>query len=144
MKRALLFVAMAAWSLASAAEEPAVKVLAAGSLRAALTDAARAFEAAAPGRRVELGFGASGLLKDRLLGGERADVFASANMEHPQALAAAGRAAAPQAFARNKLCALGAARFEATPQTLVDRLLDPAVRVGTSTQIGRASCRERV
>lgn len=115
------------------AQDVPIKVLAAGSLRAALTDAAKAFEAAAPGRQVELGFGASGLLKDRLVGGERADVFASANMAHPQALAAAGKAAPPQAFARNKLCALGAAGFQATPDTLVDRLLDPKVRVGTST-----------
>ncbi|MFT3957237.1 MAG: molybdate ABC transporter substrate-binding protein [Piscinibacter sp.] len=134
MKRAVvLATALTVGMGAAAAQETPLKVLAAGSLRAALTEAAKAFEAASPGRRVELGFGASGLLKDRLLGGERADVFASANMEHPQALAAAGKAAAPQAFARNKLCALGAAGFDATPQTLVDRLLDPAVRIGTST-----------
>ncbi|WP_341891477.1 molybdate ABC transporter substrate-binding protein [Variovorax sp. YR752] len=133
MKRTLLIAAMLAMGSAALAQEAGIKVLAAGSLRAALTDAARAFEAAAPGRKVELGFGASGLLKDRLVGGERADVFASANMEHPQALAAAGKAAAPQAFARNKLCALGVPGFEATPQTLVDRLLDPTIRVGTST-----------
>lgn len=133
MKRVMVLAAALTMGAAVAAQEAPLKVLAAGSLRAALTDAAKAFEAASPGRRVELGFGASGLLKDRLLGGERADVFASANMEHPQALAAAGKAAAPQAFARNRLCALGAPGFEATPQTLVDRLLDPAVRVGTST-----------
>lgn len=133
MKRALWCVAAVALHLAAAAQEPAVKVLAAGSLRAALTDVARAFEAGAPGRKVELGFGASGLLKDRLAAGESADVFASANMDHPQALAAAGKAAPPQAFASNRLCALGAAGFQATPQTLVERMLDPAVRVGTST-----------
>lgn len=133
MKRAFVVIGALAVSMGAMAQEVGIKVLAAGSLRAALSDAAKAFEAAAPGRKVALGFGASGLLKDRLIGGERADVFASANMEHPQALAAAGKAAAPQAFARNKLCALGAPGFEATPQTLVDRLLDPGVRVGTST-----------
>lgn len=133
MKRRLLFAAAVMLGFGAGAQEPAVKVLAAGSLRAALSDAARAFEAAAPGRRVELGFGASGLLKDRLVAGERADVFASANMEHPQALATAGKAAPPQAFASNRLCALGAAGFQATPSTLVERLLDPQVRVGTST-----------
>ena len=120
-------------SALAAAQGSEIKVLAAGSLRAALTDVAQAWEAAAPGRKVALGFGASGLLKDRLVGGERADVFASANMEHPQALAAAGKAAPPQAFASNRLCALGSPRFEATPETLVAKLLDPAVRVGTST-----------
>jgi ABC-type molybdate transport system substrate-binding protein len=133
MKRAMVLAAALTMGAGAPAQEAAIKVLAAGSLRAALTDVARAFEAEAPGRKVELGFGASGLLKDRLLGGERADVFASANMEHPQALAAAGKAAAPQAFARNTLCALAAPGLQATPQTLVDRLLDPAVRIGTST-----------
>lgn len=133
MRRAFVLSGALVMSMASVAQEAPLKVLAAGSLRAALTDAARAFEAAAPGRKVELGFGASGLLKDRLIGGERADVFASANMEHPQALAAAGKAAAPQAFARNKLCALATPGFAATPQTLIDRLLDPTIRVGTST-----------
>jgi molybdate transport system substrate-binding protein len=66
-------------------------VLAAGSLRAAMTDSAAAFEAAQPGVKVRLGFGASGLLKDRVAAGEAADVFASANMTHPEALAAAGK-----------------------------------------------------
>lgn len=133
MKHAFVVIGALAVSMGAMAQEAGIKVLAAGSLRAALTDAARAFEAASSGRKIDLGFGASGLLKDRLIGGERADVFASANMEHPQALAAAGKAAAPQAFARNKLCALAASGFEAPPQTLVDRLLDPAVRIGTST-----------
>ncbi len=66
-------------------------------------------------------------------GSLRADVFASANMDHPQALADAGQAEAPKPFARNMLCALGSGAFRATPETLIDRLLDPAVRVGTST-----------
>ncbi len=127
-----LAVAMATSGTALAQEAP-IKVLAAGSLRAALTDVARAFEAEAPAYQVELGFGASGLLKDRLAGGERADVFASANMDHPQALADAGKAEAPKPFARNLLCALGGGAFRATPETLVERLLDPAVRVATST-----------
>jgi ABC-type molybdate transport system substrate-binding protein len=133
MKRFIVMGVGLAMSVLAAAQGSEIKVLAAGSLRAALSDVARAYEAASPGRKVVLGFGASGLLKDRLVGGERADVFASANMEHPQALAAAGKAAPPQAFASNRLCALGSPRFEAAPGTLVAKLLDPAVRVGTST-----------
>ena len=133
MKRRVLFMAAVVTSLGALAQPAPVKVLAAGSLRAALTDVARAFEAEAPDHKVELGFGASGLLKDRLVGGERADVFASANMEHPQALAAVGKAEAPKPFARNLLCALGSGTFRATPETLIERLLDPAVRVATST-----------
>ncbi len=108
-------------------------VYSAGSLRAALTEAGRAYEAARPGLALKFSFGASGLLKDRLVGGERADVFASANMEHPQALAAAGRAAPVQRFARNRLCTLVRPGLEVTPGNLVARLLDPALKLGTST-----------
>ena len=108
-------------------------VFAAGSLRAPLTEIAQAFEAAHAGQRVALTFGASGLLKDRIAGGEHADVFASANMEHPQALAGAGKAAPVKRFARNALCALAAPGVAVTPDTLVERMLDPAVKLGTST-----------
>jgi ABC-type molybdate transport system substrate-binding protein len=108
-------------------------VYAAGSLRAALTGIARDFEAAPTGTPVRLVFGAAGLLRTRLEAGEHADVYASANLEHPQALAAAGRAGAVQCFARNRLCLLAAPGFTLGRATLVERLLDPAVRVGTST-----------
>ncbi|MDZ5461040.1 molybdate ABC transporter substrate-binding protein [Azohydromonas lata] len=124
----------AAQSAAAAPEAvPAgVTVYAAGSLRTALTEAAQAFERQS-GTRVAFNFGPSGLLKDKLLAGERADVFASANMEHPQALAAAGRSGAARPFARNALCLLGAPSFSLNGQDVAQRLLDPALRVGTST-----------
>jgi len=44
-------------------------------------------------------FGASGLLRERIEMGEPAEVFASANMEHPQALERAGRAGPVKLFA---------------------------------------------
>jgi ABC-type molybdate transport system substrate-binding protein len=113
--------------------EAELRVYAAGSLRAALTEVARAFESAEPGARVVFTFGASGLLKDRIAAGEPADVFASANMAHPQALAAAGQARDVRRFARNAMCALVAPAVALTADTLVDRLLDPQVKVGTST-----------
>ena len=70
---------------APAMAEEAVLLHAAGSLRGALTDIANGFEAA-DGGRVQAKFGASGLLKDEIAGGAKAELFASANMEHPQAL----------------------------------------------------------
>jgi molybdate transport system substrate-binding protein len=105
---------------------------AAGSLRAPLTEAARAFEASQPGARIELVFGASGLLRDRICAGEPADVFASANMEHPQSLKGGGWGET-RAFARNALCALAPERLGLKPETLVATILDPQVKVGTST-----------
>jgi ABC-type molybdate transport system substrate-binding protein len=110
-----------------------LRVLAAGSLRAALTDIATAFESDHPGIKVRLTFGASGLLKDRIATGEPADVFASANMEHPEALAAAGRATAVQRFARNEMCLLARPGVDLKPETVVPQMLDPAWKLGTST-----------
>lgn len=107
-------------------------VYAAGSLRAALTDLARAFERETPAT-VKLTLGPSGLLKDRIEGGEAAQVFASANMNHPDALRASGKAEAVRPFARNALCALASSTFALQGRTLAQRLLDNDVRVGTST-----------
>lgn len=121
---------------AQAAGSEPITVYAAGSLRAPLTQAAAAFEQQHPGQRVTLVFGASGLLRDRLAGGERADVFASANMAHPQSLAGEGSGkgfGATQPFARNALCALTRPNLALTPATLVAALLDPAIKLGTST-----------
>ena len=75
---------------APAMAEETVLLHAAGSVRAALTDVVTAFEAAGLGK-VQAKFGASGLLKDEIATGAKAEVFASANMEHPRALAAAKR-----------------------------------------------------
>jgi ABC-type molybdate transport system substrate-binding protein len=124
-------VAAAAAAIGSQAAEP-VKVYAAGSLKAALAQAASEFSAKR-GTPVSFEFGPSGLLRGRLAKGERADVFASANMEHPRSLAEAGLADPVRMFARNRLCALAPAKLGVTPQTLLARMLDPAIRLGTST-----------
>src|SRR5262252_1951782 len=109
-----------------------VQLYAAGSLRSALTEIAAAFEAQA-GVKVQAKFGASGTLKDEIAAGARADVFASANMEHPQALASARKSGPVVLFARNKLCALARPGVAADTATLLDRMLDPIVKLGTST-----------
>ena len=108
-----------------------VLVYAAGSLRPALTEAGREFELTA-GVPVRFEFGPSGLLKDRILAGEPAQAFASANTEHPQALVHAGKAKRVVIFARNSLCALAAPTVAANAN-LLDLMLDPAIKLGTST-----------
>ena len=77
--------------------------------------------------------GPSGLLKDEIAGGAKAEVFASANMEHPQALAHAKRSGPVVLFARNRLCALVRPGLAVEPATLLDRMLDTDVKLGTST-----------
>jgi ABC-type molybdate transport system substrate-binding protein len=74
------------------------------------------------------------LLRERVEKGEAAHVFASADAGHPTKLAAAGRAGTPVViFARNQLCALAREGLPVTSENLLATMLDPAVRVGTST-----------
>jgi ABC-type molybdate transport system substrate-binding protein len=123
-----LVVALFAAMMVTTAAAQTVVLFAAGSLRVPLSEAARSFG----GARIEPTFGASGLLRDRIAGGAQADVFASANMEHPQALVAAGWSDRVQPFARNRMCVL--ARSDSAPDSaqVLDALLDPARKVGTS------------
>ena len=123
----LLFASMIAPAHASE-----VLLHAAGSLRAALTDVAAAYEKAS-GNKVTGTYGASGTLRDRIAAGEPAQVFASANMAHPESLAAAGKASSVVLFARNRLCALVRPGLAVTPATLLEQMLRPHVKVGTST-----------
>jgi molybdate transport system substrate-binding protein len=132
MRRALIAAFVILFPPVASAET--LTLYAAGSLRAALTDVARAFEARNGGLKVEAEFAASGLLRERIEKGEAAHVFASADMGHPQKLADAGLARTQVAvFARNQLCALARAGLSVTSAGLLDTLLDPSVRVGTST-----------
>ena len=109
-----------------------VIVYAAGSLREPITALAQDFV-----RRgvdtVSPTFGASGTLRDRIAGGADVDVFASANLEHPQSLVKSGWATEAKPFARNRMCALVSPRVDATPETLLDVMLARSVKVGSST-----------
>ncbi|MEO7128200.1 MAG: molybdate ABC transporter substrate-binding protein [Rhodoferax sp.] len=111
---------------------PAVQVYAAGSLRGALTEIARDYQART-GQSVVLTFGASGLLRERIEKGEAAQVFASADVAQPQRLADDGGWQAPVVFVRNALCALTSDQVYAAPATLLGTMLRPEIRVGTST-----------
>lgn len=126
--------AMTVGSAHAQAQQTALPVYAAGSLATAMTELARAFESQSPGHdKVTLTLGPSGLLKTRIEAGEQAQVFASANMTHPEALHKSGRSEAVAPFARNALCALASPSFSLSGKTLARRLLDDDVRVGTST-----------
>jgi ABC-type molybdate transport system substrate-binding protein len=121
---------------ATAADATPLKVYAAGSLRDAMTAVAQLHEAQT-GERVSLTFGASGLLRERIEKGEAAQVFASADTQHPTTLANANTGwQAPTRFTRNRLCAIlnpAANTPPATPDKLLSLLLNPALKLGTST-----------
>jgi molybdate transport system substrate-binding protein len=119
-------------SAAGPAEAP-IKVFAAGSLTGALTAVIKAYQEKT-GVQVQAEFGPAGLLRERIEGGERPDIFASANMAHPQALADKGEATIPIVMARNRICARALPGFGLTTANLFDRMLDPkTVGIGTST-----------
>jgi len=128
--RVLVAATLLALSMSATAQD--FKVYAAGSLRSALTDAGAEYRGMS-GRVPGFEYGPSGLLKERLEKGEKADVFASANMEHPKALADAGKAGPVKMFARNKMCALASPGAKATTENLLERMLDPKVKLATST-----------
>ena len=109
-----------------------ITLYAAGSLKAALGDASRDFEKAT-GHTVVNTFAPSGLLRQRIEKGEPAQVFASANMKHPEKLAKDGKAGPVRMFARNKLCAIAQGDVAVDTASLLNVLLDPKIRVGTST-----------
>jgi molybdenum ABC transporter molybdate-binding protein len=112
--------------------DEAVALYAAGSLAEALDDVVAAFTAAT-GTTVTTTFGPSGLLRKAIADGAKAGVFASANMEHPQSLADAGKSGPVTLFARNTLCALVRAGLQVDSASLLARMLEPAITLGTST-----------
>jgi len=125
-------VSLAALMPMPASANDAVLLHAAGSLRDGLIEIAARFEIET-GSKVQAKFGASGLLREEIAGGARAEVFASANLEHPQALARMKRSGPVVLFARNKLCALVRPDLAVTPASILDRMLDPQIKLGTST-----------
>ncbi len=119
-------------TMVATANAETIQLYAAGSLKAALSDIAKVF-AAKSGHRIEMKFGPSGLLKKEIAGGAPVDVFASANMEHPQALFDDGTSGPVARFARNKLCALVKPGLDVTTDNLLARMLDAKVKLATST-----------
>lgn len=111
-----------------------ISIFAAGSLRVvmpALTGAAaRRIGVAATVRH-----GPAGLLRERIERGDRPDIFMSADTGHPRSLAAQGIAQEPCVLARNVIVALVRREAGITAGTLLDRMLDPAIAIGTSTPL---------
>jgi molybdate transport system substrate-binding protein len=127
------FVALLVLSMPlSVSAADSLKLYAAGSLKAALGDVAASYEKTYT-TKVTTKFGPSGLLRKAIEGGENPDVFASANMAHPEKLASHGWGGPVALFARNKLCALAQPDLEITTNNLFNTLMDKKVRVGTST-----------
>ncbi len=100
-----------------------IRIFAAGSTRAALTDFLSGWhEDTAPA------FGPAGLLRERIEGGDRPHLFLSADMRHPAMLGADVRR-----FARNRTVAVARRDLGMTTENFLATLLRADVRIGTST-----------
>jgi molybdate transport system substrate-binding protein len=107
---------------------------AAGSLKSALTELVGAYTHQS-GIAVKTEFGPSGLLRERIEKGEAVDVFASADMNHPRKLVAAGKASFVVRFTGNSLCALTKPELGLNPEKLLQAMLNPSIKLGTSTPL---------
>jgi ABC-type molybdate transport system substrate-binding protein len=97
-----------------------------------MTDMASLF-AREHGIAVRTEFGASGRMRERIEGGDKVDVFTSADIGHAAKLVAEGKASVMAMFARNDLCLLAPAnRVSAGSAGALDALLKDAVKIGVS------------
>lgn len=107
MRRAMLSLCLALTLLISCERSPAPKtpvhVFAAASLTEAFTDLERSFERAHPDQDVILSFAGSQTLRLQLEQGAQADVFASANTAHMDALISADLIQAAKPLTTNTL-----------------------------------------
>jgi molybdate transport system substrate-binding protein len=118
--------------LTSPAPAETLHVMAAGSLAGAFADLIRAFPAA-PDTVAAPEFGPSGLVREKIESGADVDLFASADMEQARRLAIGHPERTVVHFTRNRLCAVARKGVGLTTANMLDRLLDPAARLATST-----------
>jgi molybdate transport system substrate-binding protein len=122
-------------SAAGAQTPPApLHVYAAGSLTGALAEMAHQYTTET-GQPVDIVNGPAGLLRERIEKGADVDVYISANMAHPQRLADEGKGTPAMVFARNTLCIDARKDVGLTSANLLDKLLEPSVKIGTSTPL---------
>lgn len=116
--------------LSAQAEER--RVLAAGSLRLALTEI---LGTCASQRGIEFDslFGPSGKLRQLIEKGEAFSLFLSASKGHTDALLEQGRVTNSRTFTRNALCLMVKPGMTVESGGVVDVMLDPSVRLGCST-----------
>jgi ABC-type molybdate transport system substrate-binding protein len=117
---------------AGAHDRAPVRLYAANNLKGALSEIVTAYRTSS-GAEVETVFDSSGLIRNRINAGEHADIIASADFIVPESFAADGRAGPVVLFARNQLCALTSPSVSISPAHLLETMLDPNIRIGTST-----------
>jgi ABC-type molybdate transport system substrate-binding protein len=132
MRRWLIAIMVALASSSAAASE--IRVMAAGSLRDVFAAVFADYEKLY-GDGFAPVWGPSGVLRERLQKGEAFDIFASAGLPHAQVLTEAGVSGPSVLFVRNALCIVTDADRQLDAGNLVETLLKPEIRIGTSTPV---------
>jgi ABC-type molybdate transport system substrate-binding protein len=132
MVRMLLLLVAGLIASAAAAQADEVVLYGAGSLKDAIGAIVKDFSAKR-GIPVRTAFGPSGLMREKIEAGDRVDLFTSADMGNALRLQKEGKAVAVVMFTRNRLCAFATPEVGLTAANFAARLVDPAVKLGTST-----------
>ncbi|MEP7181293.1 MAG: extracellular solute-binding protein [Betaproteobacteria bacterium] len=133
VRRCLALAGAVAMGLAcNVAAADGLTIHAAGSLRTAF-DELIATHQRNGGPQFKAVYGPSGKLREQIEAGTAPTVFASAAKEHTDALAAAGRLRKSTEFTHNSLCLIARTGIALSPALLLDLMLDPTKRLGTST-----------
>ena len=130
--RSRFFALLTILTLMPAARADVLHVAGAGSLASAFTDLLRRFPAG-PDTVAMPEFGPSGLMREKIEAGADVDLFASADMAQARRLAVGHPERFVVNFTRNRLCAIARGTLGLTSANMLDRLLDPTVRLATST-----------
>jgi molybdenum ABC transporter molybdate-binding protein len=135
MLRAILAVSTFACAVSAvnvSAQTPAASLYAAGSLRLAFDEIISLYATRA-GTRFTPTYGPSGKLREEIEKGSTPGLFASAAPQHTDALVKSGKLRASTIFTRNSLCLMAAPGIALRQDALIEMLLDPVLRLGTST-----------
>jgi molybdenum ABC transporter molybdate-binding protein len=121
----------------------AVNLYGAGSLRDSLIEIGESFNEKY-GIPVETRFGPSGLTREFIEKefsetGKSADVFASADIDNPQTLFEEGLSEPVVNFTSNRMTAVVRSGLDITSDNLLDFLLKPEIKLGTSTPVADPS-----
>jgi molybdate transport system substrate-binding protein len=109
-------------------------LVAAGSLKTAMDEIVQAYRAQG-GAVFNTKYGPSGKLRQEIEAGAVVDVFASAAVEHTEALARQGLLEASQIFTHNDLCVIGRPQLGLREDSVLEVLGRTSVRVATSTPV---------
>lgn len=132
MRLMFLLLAACLFGVAPARADERLHLFAAGSLTDAMAELLA--KSGIPANRVAAPiFGPSGTLRERIEQNAPADILASADMQQPRRLARERGNRPVLMFTRNRMCLLARQTLGLTAANMLDRMLDPHLRLVTST-----------